>query len=129
MSKRPNRIDEGVDEAEDTSMPTLGDVAKAERFAPLRGMLTQVAETPVDQLGENLRGGLTEDAQRDGVVRLMQAFFDACAAEEKKRRRTGSEEEPGERSKGCVSPSCSLCSFPHLATPQMCPLLRKCWYG
>ena len=60
------------------TMPTLGQVADEERFSLLRPLLQPVNDTPVDQLGADLRAGLVQDAGER--ARLMQAFFGACDA-------------------------------------------------
>jgi hypothetical protein len=80
-------------------VPTLGHVAGEKRFASLHDLLRQVTDTPVDQLGADLRGGLVQDA--GDRARLMQAFFGACdaaarAAEQRKRARSGVGGDEGE---------------------------------
>ena len=78
-------------------MPTLGQVAKEERFAPLRALLQQVDETPVDQLGADLRVLLLKRGGHD-LELLLGSFFGACdaAADQRKRARSGGGGDEGE---------------------------------
>ncbi len=85
-------------------MPTLEQVAKEERFASLRALLQQVAETPVDQLlhesqeGTQLREIYMEKAKNANLEETWLSFVVACraAAEQRKRGRLGGGDE-GER--------------------------------
>jgi hypothetical protein len=88
-------------------VPTLGHVAKETRFNPLRNLLEQVKDTPVNELGEDLRAWLKEEAQRHQLVPLVAAFLGACdaairrleTARKRPRHASSSEEEPGESSR------------------------------
>jgi hypothetical protein len=60
--------------------PTLGLVAEAERFEPLRTLIESVAATPVNELGDDLRAVLRKNANEAGLEVLVAAFFDACTA-------------------------------------------------
>ncbi len=57
-------------------LPRLGKVAEEERFASPRELLQQVADTPVDQLGADLRGELMEGEDKQTRV-LLGSFFGA----------------------------------------------------
>jgi hypothetical protein len=84
-------------------VPTLGHVAKETRFDPLRNLLEQVKDTPVNELGEDLRAWLKEEAQRLQLVPLVAAFLGACdaairrleTARKRPRYSNSSEEERG----------------------------------
>ncbi len=88
-------------------MPTLGQIAeKSDDFAPLRVLLSPVAQRPVDELGEDLRSGLLKRGGDEHEL-LLQAFLGACdaavrrvegAARKRPRPASSSEEEPGEGS-------------------------------
>lgn len=82
-------------------VPTLGQVAEEERFAPLRGLILPVTGTPVNELGEDLRRDLREAIQESPRF-LLSAFFGACDARageiERKRAHVASgEESPGKQ--------------------------------
>ena len=65
--------------AEETiDVPTLGQVAEVNRFEPLRHLISSVKDTPVTELGPELRGWLKDAAKADLPVVL--AFLDACDA-------------------------------------------------
>ncbi len=90
--KRLGRGDLLQQGAEVEVMPTLGQVAVEEDFAPLRELLKTVANRPVDQLGADLRGWVKEEALRLDCYPVALAFFGACeaavrSAEERKRAR------------------------------------------
>jgi hypothetical protein len=96
--KRAGEGNESQHQQQDV-MPTLGQVAVEKRFASLHDLLRLVMDTPVDQLGADLRGGLVQDA--GDRARLMQAFFGACdaaarAAEQRKRARSGGGGDEGD---------------------------------
>jgi hypothetical protein len=85
-------------------MPTLEQVAKEERFASLRALLQQVAETPVDQLlhesqeGTQLREIYMEKAKHANLAETWLSFVVACRAiaEQRKRARSGGGGDEGE---------------------------------
>jgi hypothetical protein len=124
-------------EAEEAlSVPTLGQVAEEEDFAPLRGLIQPVARRPVNELGEALRGWLEAEATKAGQLPVALALIDACAARareiERKRARVGSgEESPGKqrRERLVFFPVCSgsLCLIllrkgaRRLLRPRRCP--------
>jgi hypothetical protein len=65
--------------AEETiDVPTLGQVAAADRFEPLRQLISSVANRPVTELGPELRGWLKDTAKAD--LHVVLAFLDACDA-------------------------------------------------
>jgi hypothetical protein len=100
-----NDMKRGVPEGDALSqaldaLPTLGEVAKEEDFAPLRELLKPVAKRPVDQLGADLRGLLLKRGGQDHEL-LLGSFFGACdaavrSAEERKRARIGEGDKAGE---------------------------------
>ncbi len=105
-------------------MPKLGPVAEeSDDFAPLRALLSPVAQRPVDELGEDLRSGLLKRGGDEHEL-LLQAFFGACdaavrrveAAKKRPRPASSSEEEPGESSKACFF-FFSVHSFPSELKP------------
>jgi hypothetical protein len=123
-------------EAEEAlSVPTLGQVAEEEDFAPLRGLIQPVARRPVNELSEELRGVLRKKAGED-LELLLVSFFAACDARareiERKRARVGSgEKSPGKqrRERLVFFPVCSgsLCLIllrkgaRRLLRPRRCP--------
>jgi hypothetical protein len=60
-------------------IPTLGQVAEQERFAPLKDLISSVAATPVNELGEDLRASLRKKVGEDHEL-LLASFFGACDA-------------------------------------------------
>ena len=60
-------------------VPTLGHVAKETRFDPLRNLLEQVKDTPVNELSTGLRSKLQRKAGEE-LELLMESFFAACDA-------------------------------------------------
>ena len=60
-----------------SAIPTLGDVAKEARFAPLHKLLEPVKDTPVTDLDESSKAALHE-AGKDHKL-LLTFFFAACA--------------------------------------------------
>ena len=101
---------------------TLAQVAEEARFEPLWELIKPVEETLVNELGEDLRGGLLEDAQEIGKLTLclMQAFLGACDARAKeaatKRAHVASgNESPGKQRCGCFGCLLFFFSFPDLS--------------
>jgi hypothetical protein len=86
--------------AEDAfSLPTLGQLVEEERFQPLRALVRPVKDSPVNELGEELRGILRKKAGED-LELLLASFFGACdvcaQSAVLKRAHVGSgEESPG----------------------------------
>jgi hypothetical protein len=104
-----NDMKRGVHEGDASSqaldaLPTLGEVAKEERFASLRALIQQVAETPADQLlqesqeGAQLREIYLEKAKHANQVETWLSFVVACraVAEQRKRTRVGEGDKAGE---------------------------------
>jgi hypothetical protein len=87
-------------------LPTLGHVAKETRFDPLRNLLEQVKDTPVNELSAGLRTKLQQKVGEE-LGLLMESFFAACdaairrleTARKRPRHSSSSEEEPGESSR------------------------------
>jgi hypothetical protein len=77
-------------------LPTLGEVAMEERFASLRALLQQVAETPVDLLSAGVRGELLEGENKETRVGLFATCDAVRSAEERKRARVGEGDKAGE---------------------------------
>ena len=59
-----------------------GASAEEDRFEPLRGLLSPVKESPVNELGQRLRGWVEEEATKIEQFPVALAFFDACDAQE-----------------------------------------------
>lgn len=94
----------------DLSSLTLGQVAAEARFVPLQVLLEPVKDTPVNELGEDLRAALKKRGG-DELELLLASFFGACGArveeEARKRAHVASEEHsPGKQWRKC---SFSLC--------------------
>jgi hypothetical protein len=60
-------------------VPTLGQVAEQERFAPLKELIRPVAETPVNELSPGMRTKLLEGEEKPTQL-CLEAFFAACDA-------------------------------------------------
>ena len=124
------RAREGNESQQDTerNMPTLGQVAEEARFASLRELLQQVAETPVDQLlhesteGAQLREVYMKKAELANLAETWLSFVIACrtAAEQRKRARAGDE---GEREKGCFVDL--LSDYPFVVASSDRPIKRE----
>ncbi len=78
-TKQASGVGQKREAEEPLPLPTLGLVAKEERFAPLRELLQPVAVTPVNELSEELRGVLRKKAG-DDLELLLVSFFAACDA-------------------------------------------------
>lgn len=84
-------------------VPTLAQVAADNDFAAVRGLLAPVQNRPVNELGEDLRAWLKEEAQRLQLIPLVAAFLGACdaairrleTARKRPRYSNSSEEERG----------------------------------
>jgi hypothetical protein len=61
-------------------IPTLGQVAEQEDFAPLRELIRPVAGRPVNELGEELKVWLKSEAVKIGQLPVALAFLDSCTA-------------------------------------------------
>jgi hypothetical protein len=61
-------------------IPTLGQVAEQERFAPLKDLISSVAATPVNELGEELKVWFKSEAVKIGQLPVALAFLDSCTA-------------------------------------------------
>lgn len=101
MKKQNTKLARQKREAEEPpSFPTLGLVAEDARFAPLRELLQPVAEAPVTELSEELRGLLRRKAG-ERLDLLLASFFAACdlrAREmERKRAHLAAGESQGEQ--------------------------------
>ena len=59
--------------------PTLGQVAEADRFEPLRQLISSVKDTPVTELTQSLRSKMLEGEVKATQL-LLEAFFAACDA-------------------------------------------------
>ena len=95
----------------DVDVPTLGQVAEDEDFQPLRELLKRGERRPVNELGQDLRAWLKEEARKIALLPLALAFFGACdaRAEEAAHKRAHmacEEHSPGKRWRKC---SFSLC--------------------
>ncbi len=98
-------------EAEDAlPVPTLGQVAEEEDFAPLRELLQPVAGRPVNELGEDLRRDLREAVQ-ESLRFLLSAFFGACDARAGEIERKRAHVATGEESQGEQRREHILCLF------------------
>jgi hypothetical protein len=64
--------------AEEAIVPTLGHVAAEDRFEPIRQLISSVKDTPVTELGLELRSWLKGNA--GAVLLVALAFLDACDA-------------------------------------------------
>ena len=60
-------------------VPTLGQVAEADRFEPLRQLISSVTDTPVTELGEHTKAALRTSSRAESRL-LLESLFDACDA-------------------------------------------------
>ena len=113
---------------QDLDVPTLGQVAEEARFAPLHELLNPVKDTPVNELGQDLRAWLKGEARKIALLPLALAFFGACDARAEeaahKRVHVASEEHsPGKQQRWLFF---SL-SFLRLSLSPLCALAPLAW--
>ena len=95
---------------EEQRVPTLGEVAEDEDFAPLRELLEPVANRPVNELGEDLRAALKKRGG-DKLELLLASFFGACDARAEEAARKRAHVASEEHSPGKQLRLLSLCSL------------------
>jgi hypothetical protein len=84
---------------EPLALPTLGQVAGEERFAPLRGLILPVAGAPVNELGEHTKTALRKTSPAETAL-VLESFFDACDARAREIERKRAHVASGEKSPG-----------------------------